>query len=68
MQEGEVKNTFGFLSQRWRIYQHSLLLAPQIGDHVVKATCALHNYLTRDGDSIVQAMLNNEIEVKVGGL
>ena len=63
-----VENAFDILAQRWGIYQYQLLLAPEMAGHVMKATCVLHNYLTRDGDNIGQVVLNDDIEVRVDGL
>ena len=38
-----------------------------MADLVMKATC-VHKYLTTDGNYILQAMLNNDIEVMADGL
>ena len=62
-----VENAFGILSQRWKIYQCQLLLAPLMAGHIMKATCNLHSYLTQDGDNIAQAMLNDGIEIRAIG-
>lgn len=37
-----VENAFGILSARWRVYRRQL----ETVDHIIKATCLLHNYLS----------------------
>ena len=43
-----VENAFGILAQRWRIFNRRIPLSADNVDHVVKAACCLHNYLTED--------------------
>uniref|UniRef100_A0A3B3IE60 DDE Tnp4 domain-containing protein n=1 Tax=Oryzias latipes TaxID=8090 RepID=A0A3B3IE60_ORYLA len=39
------ENVFGILSQRFRVFQRTLQVQPSVVDKVVKAACALCNYL-----------------------
>ncbi|KAL2096763.1 hypothetical protein ACEWY4_005970 [Coilia grayii] len=43
-----VENAFGILTQRWRVYQRRMQLAPDTVDKVIKATCVLCNYLRKE--------------------
>lgn len=43
------ENAFGILSRRFRIFRRSLQVRPAVVDKVVKAACALCNYLRSDG-------------------
>ena len=45
-----VENAFGILVQRWQIFNRRLQLLPENVDHVIKACCVLHNYLTEAKD------------------
>ncbi|CAJ1081155.1 protein ALP1-like [Xyrichtys novacula] len=40
-----VENTFGILTQRWRVYTGRLQVGPETADSIVRATCILHNML-----------------------
>ncbi|KAH9365093.1 hypothetical protein HPB48_021084 [Haemaphysalis longicornis] len=40
-----VENAFGILASRWSIYDRRINLEPENAENVVKATCALHNFL-----------------------
>lgn len=40
-----VENALGILAMRFRIYRRPIMLAPEKVDDIVKATCALHNWL-----------------------
>ena len=40
-----VENAFGIMAQRWRIYRGTVGCAPERVATLVKATCALHNFL-----------------------
>lgn len=40
-----VENAFGILSQRFRIYNRRIQATPQNVDHIVLATCILHNFI-----------------------
>lgn len=40
-----VENAFGILAARFRIYRTQINMSPKHIDSVVRATCALHNYL-----------------------
>ena len=42
------ENAFGILVARWSIYSRRICLKDDNVDHVIKATCVLHNYLTAD--------------------
>ena len=43
-----VENTFGILAQRFRFYNKRVQLSENNADIIVKATCALHNFLTEN--------------------
>jgi hypothetical protein len=40
-----IENTFGILSVRWRILLKSIETSHECADKIVKAACALHNFL-----------------------
>lgn len=40
-----VKNAFGILASRWRIYQKPLNISLETADAIIKATVCLHNLL-----------------------
>ncbi|XP_023727161.1 uncharacterized protein LOC111875283 [Cryptotermes secundus] len=40
-----VENAFGILTQKFRIYNRRLKLAPKYAEKVVLATCILHNFI-----------------------
>ena len=40
-----VENAFGILSQRFRIYNRTIQLQPEIVDKVILTTCILHNFI-----------------------
>lgn len=40
-----VENAFGILAARFRIYRTQMNMSPETIESVVRATCALHNYL-----------------------
>uniref|UniRef100_A0A3P9IWX4 DDE Tnp4 domain-containing protein n=1 Tax=Oryzias latipes TaxID=8090 RepID=A0A3P9IWX4_ORYLA len=44
------ENAFGILSQRFRVFQRTLQVQPSVVDKVVKAACALCNYLCPNGN------------------
>lgn len=45
-----VECTFGILSNKWRIFHTSMTISPDFAVLVVKAACALHNFVrARDG-------------------
>ena len=49
---GWVENAFGIMSQRFRIYRGTPGCTPKRAQKLVRATCALHNFL---GDRELQA-------------
>lgn len=42
-----VENAFGIMTSKFRIYRTPIYLAPHKVDKIVKATCALHNWLMK---------------------
>ena len=40
-----VENAFGILAARWRVYHSKIAILPERVNSIVKATCALHNFL-----------------------
>ena len=40
-----VENAFGIMAQRWRIYRGTVGCAPERVSTLVRATCALHNFV-----------------------
>ena len=58
-----VKNGFGILVQRFRVFNRKLPLIPLKADKVVKACCILYNYLTQEQDyPTICIRLNSEQE------
>ena len=52
-----VENAFGILTQRWELYKKPIALSPDKVDACVRATVALHNWLTKPNDAITAAVL-----------
>lgn len=40
-----VENTFGILSQKFRIYNRKIQAIPENADNIILATCVLHNFI-----------------------
>jgi hypothetical protein len=40
-----IENIFGILTSRFRVYERPIALLPDTVDLVIKASCALHNWL-----------------------
>ena len=63
-----VENAFGLLASRWRLMQGRIFLSPEKVDSVIKACCVLHNFLTKEGDPLLQrvrlAVAQNEFNVE----
>ena len=45
-----VENAFGIMQSRFRVYQRTLNVSPEVTMSIVKATVVLHNYLVRPTD------------------
>lgn len=43
-----VECAFGILATQWRLYRRVLGVSPEVAEHVVKATCILHNFLRQE--------------------
>jgi len=43
-----VENTFGILSQKFRLYNRRIQSKPENADFIILATCVLHNFIRRD--------------------
>lgn len=45
-----VECTFGILSNKWRVFENSILVEPDFATDIIKAACVLHNFVRkRDG-------------------
>lgn len=44
-----VENGFGILSSRFRVFRRPITLTPENTIHLVKAACALHNWIRKSG-------------------
>ncbi|XP_078021494.1 uncharacterized protein LOC144461791 [Epinephelus lanceolatus] len=42
-----VENAFGILASQWRMYRRALEVHPFVAERCVKATCVLHNFLSK---------------------
>lgn len=42
-----IENTFGIMSNRWRIFRRPLIALPKNAVRITKAACVLHNFLQR---------------------
>jgi len=48
-----IECSFGILSQKWRVFQTSILVDPDMATTITKACCVLHNFIRRrDGYNI----------------
>ncbi|XP_030747047.1 protein ALP1-like [Sitophilus oryzae] len=47
-----VENAFGIMSSRFRIFRSPILLAPTTVVKLIKATCALHNWIRKVGNEV----------------
>ncbi|PIK56885.1 putative nuclease HARBI1 [Apostichopus japonicus] len=59
-----VENAFGILAARWRIYQRRIQLQPQNVDKIIKATCALHNFLQKASQSAQMTQTNETVNAQ----
>lgn len=60
-----VENTFGILSQKFRIYFRRIQAAPKYIDYIILATCILHNFIKmydRDTYTIYSQNDSDEVE------
>lgn len=48
-----VKNAFGILVSRFRIFEKSILCLPQTVDKIIIACCALHNWMRTTSNFIL---------------
>lgn len=63
-----VENTFGILTQKWRLYNRRVHVAPETADHVVKATGILTNYVRSNiAETNEEAEEEEEEDPGVGG-
>jgi len=57
-----VENAFGILSQRFRIFSHSIHLQPEKAELITMTACCLHNFLLRDtASATVYMQADNDI-------
>lgn len=57
-----VECAFGILANKWRIFHRPIDTQPEVCDDIVKACCALHNYIRRhDGKQMPE---NEQVEEK----
>lgn len=47
-----VEDTFGQLTQKFRIYSRRIKILPQNADKIIMTTCILHNFIKQHGNSI----------------
>lgn len=60
-----VENTFGILSQKFRIYNRRIQAAPKNADNIVLATCILHNFIKKyDGYTYNYNTSDAKVEMK----
>ncbi len=60
-----VECAFGVMSSRFCIFMRRMVLSPEVATTVVKAVCALHNFLAKPNDPLVQsykAKLNADLD------
>lgn len=59
-----IECTFGILSKKWRVFQLSMLVDPNVAVTITKACCVLHNFVRRrDGeDNNYEDSQNNPME------
>lgn len=50
-----VENAFGIMSSRFRVFRSPISLAPQTVGKLIKATCALHNWIRKVGNDVATA-------------
>ena len=58
-----VENTFGILTNHWRLYHHCIYLNPDHFTTVVKVTVVLHNILTLPNDKVYTYVVDNRAEI-----
>lgn len=65
---GVVENTFGILSQKWRIYNRPLEVKVESAKVIVLATCVLHNFLrSKNSDKDFFDCLEEDADEPRGG-
>jgi hypothetical protein len=42
-----IENTFGIMATKWRIFRKPIIMEPENVDFVIKACCALHNFILK---------------------
>lgn len=47
-----VEDTFGQLTQKFRIYSRRMKILPKYADKIIMTTCILHNYIKQNGNNI----------------
>lgn len=57
-----VENTFGILTQTWRVYCRRLQVSAGTADSVIKATCILSNYLRSEDRNDTEAESHEDDE------
>jgi len=55
-----VKNSFGILSAKWRVFKRPIAIAPERADKVIKATSCLHNFLRSEQGYCTEADFDRE--------
>ena len=58
-----VENSFGVLTNHWRLYHWHIYLNPNNVTTVIKATLALHNILTLPNDIIQNEVVEDHVQV-----
>lgn len=63
-----VENAFGILASVWKVYTRRIRLEPENVDKVVKATCALHNFLITTKSNAKAAQPHGRSEEATGSV
>ncbi|XP_076247810.1 uncharacterized protein LOC143187484 [Calliopsis andreniformis] len=54
-----VKNTFGILSQKFRVFHRQLQSKPENADYIILSTCILHNFINKQENHSLSCVNND---------